>query len=125
MIKLISILNEIDQHSVSSAVSDINDIPRPNAIYINCKETQINIKGKVIDAIEITEISVLPSQQHKGLATQVLKKATEIADEKKVILTLEAMPIFGAELSTEQLIEFYKKFGFVITKYPLMVRMPK
>jgi ribosomal protein S18 acetylase RimI-like enzyme len=110
---------------ISSVVSEINDIPRPNAVYINCKQTEINIKGKASDAIEITEISVLRSQQNKGLATQVLKKATEIADEKKVILTLEAMPVFGEELSTEQLIEFYKKFDFKVTKHPIMVRIPK
>lgn len=119
-----SFLSE-SQDMIASAISEINDIPRPNAVYINCKQTEINIKGKPLDAIEITEISVLRSQQNKGLSTQVLKKATEIADEKGVILTLEADPVFGKELSANRLIEFYEKFDFKVTKYPIMVRMPK
>lgn len=123
MIKLINILKEIDQDNIDNAITAINNLVLPNSVYVNIGRE--HVKG--LETIEIKEISVWSSQQGKGLATQALQNIIKIADDKNVILSLEAMPIINQEMSANKLVDFYKKFGFKIYKSgenPLMIRMP-
>jgi GNAT superfamily N-acetyltransferase len=123
MIKLVDILKEAQQSNIDDAITAINNLVLPNSVYVNVGKE--HVKG--LETIEIKEISVWSSQQGKGLATQALQNITKIADDKNVILSLEAMPIYNKEVSTDKLVDFYKKFGFKIHKSgenPLMIRMP-
>jgi GNAT superfamily N-acetyltransferase len=123
MIKLVDILKEVQQSNIDDAITAINNLTLPNSVYINIGKKNI----KQLETIEIKEISVWSSEQGKGLATQALQNITQIADDKNVILSLEAMPIYNKEMSTDGLVKFYEKFGFKIIKsgeHPLMIRMP-
>ena len=123
MIKLADILKEAQQSNIDDAITAINNLTLPNSVYVSVEKKNI----KQAETIEIKEISVWSSEQGKGLATQALQSITQIADDKNVILSLEAMPIYNKEMSTDELVTFYKKFGFKIIKsgeHPLMIRMP-
>lgn len=123
MIKLADILKEAQQFNIDDAITAINNLTLPNSVYVSVEKKNI----KQAETIEIKEISVWSSEQGKGLATQALQNITQIADNKNVILFLEAMPIYNKEMSTDKLVTFYKKFGFKIIKsgeHPLMIRMP-
>ena len=100
MIKLVDILKEAQQSNIDDAITAINNLALPNSVYVNVEKKNI----KQAETIEIKEISVWSSEQGKGLATQALQNITQIADDKNVILSLEAMPIYNKEMSTDELV---------------------
>lgn len=65
------------------------------------------------DRNEIAIQSISTFDKGKGVGKQVMKDITDTADELGVTLTLDAKPFGNEGLSKEQLINFYKKNGFV------------
>lgn len=82
------------------------------------------------DETKATLIDVCSTDRKKGHATELLKMLTAFADKRglKLITAAEA---YGNEpgLSTDQLVMFYTKFGFVALgddpEYMYMERQPK
>jgi len=85
---------------------------------------------------EIGNLYVEPGERNKGYATRLLRKVCQKADAANMVLMLFAEPFeddSGAVeltlngLTTEQLVEFYNRFGFAITQMQpqiMMARMP-
>ena len=69
--------------------------------------------------------SLSTTDRRKGHATELLTKATRLADERMLVLLLEVVGD-GCDnsMTNDQLQKFYKKFGFVVVtdqKKPLLM----
>jgi GNAT superfamily N-acetyltransferase len=73
---------------------------------------------------------VFSAEKRKGHATNLLNEITSFADKKGLIL-LTAAEAYGEEprMSTNQLVTFYERFGFVAIgddpEYMFMERLPR
>lgn len=146
MIKLVDLLKE-NHLPVDKAVSAINSISANGIEKLEAKKKIIkdkslvskmenqyrylhkqNLPDTALNVVEIVTLKVAPEQQGKGIGTIVFDKIREIADANKAIIYLEAVPIGNKSMTTYQLVDFYKKFGFEMIKggkKPVMVYMPK
>jgi len=89
--------------------------------------------------VELTLITVYGQHQRKGYASRALQMLTGICDENRMILSLVARPIGQdcslapcgpAGLSTDELVAWYTRYGFVETTPPgddahIMIRKPR
>lgn len=65
------------------------------------------------DIREISHLETLPEFRHRGHATELMKYICKDADNRKIVLVLMVEPYGGdAPMTTEQLVEWYAKFGF-------------
>jgi hypothetical protein len=94
--------------------SDVSRNPINNKEFIYGDKASLEFsrfdKG---DRNEIAIQSISTFDKGKGVGKQVMKDITDTADELGVTLTLDAKPFGNEGLSKEQLINFYKKNGFV------------
>lgn len=77
---------------------------------------------------EVSQVWTDPDHRMQGYATELMKEVCEQADVENVVLMLQPRPYDSAScINKEKLIEWYKRFGFVITqKSPvLMARAPE
>ncbi len=106
----------------------INDIRKLGVKHIFTNDT-------VIDNNVLVDVSFFDGYLHlssimsvdkgKGDATKVMNKICKIADKYKVTIDLEPTPFgTGKILNTQQLTNWYKKFGFKMGKYGDMKRNP-
>ena len=82
---------------------------------------------KVRNATKVlTHLYVEPEHRRQGHASKLLSKLGREADEAMVAILLEPNAYDDGEMTQEQLIAFYKQFGFIeLQKEPyLMVRIP-
>jgi len=91
------------------------------------KEEFMGYKGPFL---WFSRLFVKPEHRGKGLASHMLEKACRWADEKGYPILNLARPYVGEEMPAEELIEFYKKFGFEVKEYEpgvsaIMWREPK
>jgi GNAT superfamily N-acetyltransferase len=73
--------------------------------------------------IYLVQIKIKKSQKNKGYGSLVLSEVIELANKHNLRIKLWATDVFGADL--KRLIEFYKRFGFVLLKDNKMVYYPK
>jgi GNAT superfamily N-acetyltransferase len=131
MIKLIDLLEEI-QDNINSAMNAINSIS-----IEGIEKLVVSKITKPMDAIKIDTLMIKTEYQGKGVGKEVMNKISEIADNYQVPLYLEAVPLGSKDekgytippkYNANQLIFFYKKFGFELLKggkRPVMIRKPK
>lgn len=70
-----------------------------------------------------TRIAVLEYHRNKGEGTLLLKEMRKIQDENNFIILL-GINAYG-DLNTEQLRQWYTKYGFKTIKENMMLRYPK
>lgn len=70
-----------------------------------------------------SRLHVKPAYRRKGIATALMTRLVEILDRDRICVMCEVNP-YG-DLSREQLIAFYKKFGFRQTSEGWLARHPK
>ena len=131
MIRLIDLFEEI-QDNIQQAINKINSISVGGIEKLTVEKTT-----KPINAIKIAALIIKQDYQGKGVGREVMNKITEIADKYQVSLYLEAVPLGTKDergytitptYSANELIGFYKKFGFELIKggkRPEMIRKPK
>jgi len=68
--------------------------------------------SKNTNTIEISKIALEKQNQKKGTGSAIMKKITDFADSKNIILTLSPSTDFGGS-SVSRLRSFYSKFGFI------------
>jgi hypothetical protein len=117
------------KEDINAAIADVVKLGIINPI--NRREVIIN--DTVI--VEITNFdghmwmnSILSMDRHIGKASEVMKQICDIADNHNVGMALEAKA-FGAnntkdKLTTSQLVNWYRKFGFKPIGYGTMERVP-
>lgn len=103
-----SFLNALNEKSNVSK----NTIDNKSFIYGDKASLELSRFDKG-DRNEIAIQSISTFDKGKGVGKQVMKDITDTADELGVTLTLDAKPFGNEGLSKEQLINFYKKNGFV------------
>jgi len=80
-------------------------------------------KDEIGNYIYLVQIKIKKSQKNKGYGSSVLSEVIELADKHNLRIKLWATDVFGADLN--RLIEFYKRFGFVLLEENKMVYYPK
>lgn len=91
----------------------VNPISRRELIYkdrASLEFSTFNNQGR--KEISLQDIAVFDKGQ--GIGKEVMQDIIDVADELKYKLTLDAQQFGSGGLSTPQLVDFYKKFGFVI-----------
>lgn len=91
------------------------EVKNNNRIYFNDKDkafANITIEG---DSVNLELLKVIPSHRELGLAKDLMYKVMQyikyaLFKAKKV--TLNPLPLDSTGLSLDELIIFYKKFGF-------------
>lgn len=87
-----------------------------------------DIPAEMQDGVrEIARVWTDAEHRKQGYATELMKQVCEDADVDRKVLILTPRPYdSGAGISKDKLIEWYKRFGFVVTqKTPvLMARAP-
>lgn len=64
------------------------------------------------------------SARNKGFATRLMEMLIELLDEKKIVLINEVQGT--GDLNNDQLVTFYKKYGFKETEHPYrLIRNPE
>jgi ribosomal protein S18 acetylase RimI-like enzyme len=79
-------------------------------------------KDKEGDYIYLVQIKIKKSQKNKGYGSLVLSDLVEYSNKHNLRIKLWATDVFGADL--KRLIEFYKRFGFVLLEENKMVYYP-
>lgn len=83
----------------------------------------IHIVPKSGNEIYVSDIRSLRTSQ--GYGTKALEWLTDLADEHKVTLTLNAINYGSGPLDDKMLINWYKKFGFKRSGDNYMIRKPQ
>ena len=123
MINLINILKDIvleyapsDPANVDKAISDIRSLGYRNPL--NPRETIID-DNVVIEVSNFDKRlwlnSIYSIEKGTGNATKVMTAICKIADKHSVTIALDPLP-YGKDknkLNYDQLVAFYKKFGFI------------
>jgi len=115
------------KEDINAALADVIKLGVFNPI--NRREVIIN--GSVV--VEVSNFdghlwmnSIHSIDKHLGKASEVLKQICDIADNHNVGMALEAKA-FGTnkdKLTTSQLVNWYRKFGFKPIGYGTMERVP-
>lgn len=115
------------KEDINAALADVIKLGVINPI--NRRDVIIN--GSVV--VEVSNFdghlwlnSIHSIDKHLGKATEVLKQICDIADNHNVGMALEAKA-FGTskdKLTTSQLVNWYRKFGFKPIGYGTMERVP-
>ena len=74
------------------------------------------------DRKTIRIMGVYSGHRRKGNGTHLMNLVCDLADEMKMRLVLRARPYGENRMTTDELMNFYMKFGFVITQGNDMVR---
>lgn len=133
MILLKSIINEmIEDSKIESEVEHFES--SVNRKYADAIKRFMIFYNKSKNCIELSDIYIKPEYYGRGYGSKIMEELTKFADSKNLPIILIPESERG---SNKKLIEFYKKFGFVVNKgrgmnYQLsipfslsMFRMPK
>lgn len=66
------------------------------------------------NGLELSHIEIKPDSQGEGIATKIMNDLIDYADKNE--LTIGATPSSDFGSSKTRLIDFYKRFGFVMNK---------
>jgi len=105
---------------------EINPLNNREVLIDNCLLSLV----VSFNVIYIEHVRTLPEFKNKGYASRLLKRLVDLADKMNVRLTLHPQPTDnqGQGLSTDDLIDWYKRYGF---EYPdensdyEMIRYPR
>jgi GNAT superfamily N-acetyltransferase len=92
----------------------------PGYVYVTVNLT-VDDDSVKIDLLEVENKDNL----RLGIGSYVLKVITRLADNLGITLTLYAVPQGGSQMDKDQLIKFYKSFGFRGAKDSLLTRKPR
>lgn len=76
----------------------------------------------------ISRVNVPDQFRRKGIGTMMMKEACRLLDENNMSCELEPRPYDEQEISTENLVQFYAKFGFklyAVNDCIIMIRQPR
>ena len=102
-------------------------IEKPDVIHSELVKDS-EIIGLIIlyfnDVIHLSNIYIHEEFQNQGYATEIMKILTEFSDDTGYIIKLSVRVMDSETWDLEQLVNFYKKFGFIVLEdHPVIVRM--
>ena len=83
------------------------DVPGGNLRY------SVYYKDGVPDYIYLHGVGVTPDKQGQGIGTNLLQKLIAIADKNNLPIELQVAPILNKPMTSDDLIKWYEKNGFV------------
>lgn len=114
-----------DEKDIVAAIKKIRSLGISNPFLPGETIIDDNVKLEVTKfdgALWISSISTM--ERSKGDASKVLKKVCDIADEYNVIIRMSPEPYGNKGLTKNQLIRWYKRYGFKNISWGEMERLP-
>jgi len=107
---LLSMKNSFEYNQAQLGRATVVCIPHPKIKY---KIAQIDLTPSINGAdIRVSRVIVPEGHRRQGWGTRLMKKFCEALDKENLSCELEPRPYNQEEMSTEELIHFYHKFGF-------------
>lgn len=106
------------QEWVAATVSDVHQMPDMLARRDGKAHVVLDVQGSLnlkLDEHEayIANLEVLPNDRRAGHAKQALSRLTTLAEKHGIDLVLHASPMDTEAMNEWELIDFYKKHGFI------------